>query len=203
MTALRTCRDCGVEAVRTEDLENFVAAPTSPYGRKNRCKPCMAKLLKQWVLDNPEKMRLGRRRWILKNRKKLAAESRAYYRKNKEKRAAYYRKNKEKRAAYAHAYYLAHRGKNVTPRRIGFHAPTNAPLCDSFTLSEPLTVEELVERSGAGRGYVMMALARYVASGVVQKLPDGRFRIDPDSPLRFAMDGYFASRTASKEEVKL
>ena len=193
MTALKTCRDCGAEVVRTEDLANFVVNVSSKYGRQNLCKSCMAKKSSGWRLNNPERSLASQKRWALNNREKKNAHQRAYYWRNRET----YR-------VKARAYYWSHRGPHVARRRFDSpYPPVIAPLCDCFILSEPLTVEELMERSGASEGYVRRILARYVVSGVVQELPDGRFRIDPASPLRFAMDGYFASRTASKEEVKL
>lgn len=69
------------------------------------------------------------------------------------------------------------------------------PVADVFDKDKPLTFKEIHERAGGGRGYILERLKEYVNIGVVEKLADGRYRINPKSALRMAMDGYFESAT--------
>lgn len=41
--SLRKCTECGLEAHTEEDLDLFIAAPRSAYGKANKCKECRKK----------------------------------------------------------------------------------------------------------------------------------------------------------------
>ena len=44
--ALRTCKDCGLQALTFDDLTLFLSRKNLPYGRANWCKKCYAKYAK-------------------------------------------------------------------------------------------------------------------------------------------------------------
>lgn len=64
-------------------------------------------------------------------------------------------------------------------------------VCDAFDKDKPLSFDEIFSRTGGGRGYLHQILKGYIRIGVVEQLPDKKYRINPNNPLRMAMDGYF------------
>ena len=53
--ALRTCRDCGLEAHTKLQLGDFERRPSYPHGRANKCKACVNKRMREWHAKNPSK----------------------------------------------------------------------------------------------------------------------------------------------------
>ena len=115
--------------------------------------------------------------------------------KREEERKAEGRKPHERR----HKITEQERKKKVYEYQKRHNKSGHTPLCDCFDKSTPLTIADLMKKSGAGRGYVKTALARYCESGVVERMEDGTYRINPKSPLRFAMDGYYRSKIDTKK----
>ncbi len=54
-----------------------------------------------------------------------------------------------------------------------------------------MTLNQLVERTGAGIGYVQGILKNLVAAKVIKVTEDKKYFIDPSNPVRYALDGYF------------
>jgi len=65
------------------------------------------------------------------------------------------------------------------------------PVMDCFEKDKPITFEELHKRSGGGRGWVLTILKNYQKLGLVIKVDENLFKLNSDSPLRMAFDGYF------------
>jgi len=55
--ALRTCRDCGLQAFTEADLDGFVKNATSKHGRGNRCRPCDNARCQGWQAKNADRAR--------------------------------------------------------------------------------------------------------------------------------------------------
>lgn len=65
------------------------------------------------------------------------------------------------------------------------------PVVDCLDKDNPVSFTEILDRSGAGRLYARKVLKDMVKIGLVQYLKDDSYRIVPDNPLRFALDGYY------------
>ena len=61
MKALRTCRDCGLEALSKDDLLLFRTSSRAKYGKDNHCKTCHRKAGREyWTSGNGRNTRLSR-----------------------------------------------------------------------------------------------------------------------------------------------
>lgn len=52
---MRTCKECGLEATTSKELEDFASDVGSKYGKRNRCKPCHYLLSRESILKNPKR----------------------------------------------------------------------------------------------------------------------------------------------------
>lgn len=50
-SSLRRCRCCDTTAYNQEDLQLFRKDKKQPYGRRNECKDCYAKNIRNWTLQ--------------------------------------------------------------------------------------------------------------------------------------------------------
>ena len=77
---------------------------------------------------------------------------------------------------------------------------SDVPVVDCLNRDTPVTFTEILEKSGAGAYYARKVLLSLIKISLVEYFPDNNsYRIVPDNPLRFALDGYF--KEASKEVV--
>jgi len=74
--------------------------------------------------------------------------------------------------------------------------PIKCPVVDAFEMSKPLTIEELVERTGARKGYIEKQLKNLMQSNLILQDAEGKYFINPNNPYRYALDGYFHKKEA-------
>ena len=86
---------------------------------------------------------------------------------------------RKQRRIYRNAYNRAY---NKSPK---------VPVMDCFEKDKPIALEELCKRSGGGRGWVLTTLRDYQKLGLVIKISENLFQLNPNSPIRMAVDGYF------------
>ena len=48
---MRKCRECDIKAYTQDELHIFRTDKKQPYGRRNECKPCYAKNIRNWTLQ--------------------------------------------------------------------------------------------------------------------------------------------------------
>jgi hypothetical protein len=102
------------------------------------------------------------------------------------------KKKEEQRIEQRKAYRKAYRQRPEVKERIRvYHQSPKVPVMDCFEKDKPITFEELCKRSGGGRGWVLSILNIYQKLGLVIKVDENLFKLNSDSPLRMAVDGYF------------
>ena len=85
------CSVCGIE----KSLENFSKDKSRRFGVRSVCKKCISISSKEYLIKNPNKIKIARRLHRINNKAKLKIIHRNYYLKNKEKRDIY-RRNYER-----------------------------------------------------------------------------------------------------------
>lgn len=76
----RTCKKCGIE----KEIEDFTKDNRKKHGRTHRCKECTSEYLKQYYLQNKEKLFNYSKRYREENKERLSKEAKEYYQKNTE-----------------------------------------------------------------------------------------------------------------------
>jgi len=97
-------------------------------------------------------------------------------------------RRKERRREYMREYYQRPEVKERI--RKYYQRPQVIQVIDCFNKSEPIAIDELCKRSGAGRGYVKKILSLFIELGIIQTQNE-TYWINPDNPMRFALDGYY------------
>jgi len=105
---------------------------------------------------------------------------------------------KEHRRAYLKAYQQKPEVKERQRAYQRKYCP-RIPVIDCFEKDRSVTVEMLCERSGAARGYVLKWLGEWQKLGLVIKVEENVYRLNPESPLRMAVDGYFREAMLPEE----
>src|SRR5690606_19147661 len=82
--ALRTCRDCGLQAWTEAELEGFVKNSPSKHGRDNLCGPCASAYARGWYTKNADRVREQHQAHYAANRDRILKHKRAYYEANRE-----------------------------------------------------------------------------------------------------------------------
>lgn len=77
---LRKCTQCGLEATRVDDLEQFVKCKGRPYERRNRCKKCQM----QDYYNNADAIRKKARERYQRDGAQIRLKNKIWYDKNKE-----------------------------------------------------------------------------------------------------------------------
>ncbi|KKL74133.1 hypothetical protein LCGC14_2067940 [marine sediment metagenome] len=138
---LRVCLDCGMGAIKEEDLKLFSKNKVSNYGRMNLCKKCDNERHRKYDDAHPEQVKERQKKHREANREKTRERNRKQYEANPEKhreRARKYREdypekvkeanrkwqkanpekvrkyrevNREKRTEYGRLYFIANREK--------------------------------------------------------------------------------------------
>jgi hypothetical protein len=79
-----------------------------------------------------------------------------------------------------------------------YRKPASIPVIDCFERDKPVTLETLCAKSEGGRGYVIRALRDFQKIGLVIKIEKNVFQLNPDSPFRKAVDGYYFQESKRK-----
>ena len=95
---------------------------------------------------------------------------------------------REQRRIHRKAY---NQRPEVRKRIKAYNQSPKVPVMDCFEKDKPITLEELCKRSGGGRGWALRTLRDYQKLGLVIKTNENLFQLNPNSPLRMAVDGYF------------
>ena len=102
------------------------------------------------------------------------------------------KKKEEQRIEQRIAYRKAYRQRpEVKKRTRAYKKSPKVPVMDCFEKDKPITLEELCKRSGGGRGWALTILRSYQKLGLVTKINENLFKLNPNSPLRMAVNGYF------------
>jgi len=166
-------------------------------------------ILREWCRRHREQIREWQRKYQESHKEEIKIKRRKYYESHKEEINRKYR-------AYRKQHYIPKRPYHqVCPKcghefnskyeevvscsKCGFNQhpyPTKCPVVDAFQMSKPLTIEELVERTGARKRYVEKQLKNFIQSNLVLQDAEGKYFINPNNPCRYALDGYFRKKEA-------
>lgn len=99
-TPLRICKLCGLKTYTKADLNLFTKDENSPYGRRNCCKKCTAKLTRKYYQKNKEKIKRYNQKYRQEHKEELKEYHKKYRQEHKEKikkrNKKYHQKHREK-----------------------------------------------------------------------------------------------------------
>lgn len=115
---MKICRSCFIE----KPFSEFWKRSGNKDGLQSYCKLCVTSKKRQYVLENPEKVRETTADWRARNQDKVVLTRARHYEKHKEKCDSYNKawaaKNKERSREIALAHYRRHRNKYLVYKQV-------------------------------------------------------------------------------------